>query len=212
MSRVLSRAFYARPTLQVAADLIGKVLVHRSADGATAGAIVEAEAYIGEDDPACHAAAGRTPRNEPLYGPPGHAYVYLNYGVHFLFNVVTEPDGHPAAVLVRALEPLDGVPLMRARRSGDRRGPIPDHELCRGPGALSRAMGIDLAQNRRDLCVEAWRGPCSTGDVYIEERGVRPASIRWTSRVGLSVGVERPWRCYVPGHRSVSRPPVRRKA
>ena len=94
----LPRSFYARPTLDVARDLIGKVLVHRSADGITAGAIVEVEAYIGESDPACHAAPGRTVRNQPLYGPPGFAYVYLNYGIHNLFNVVTERDGQPAAV------------------------------------------------------------------------------------------------------------------
>ena len=107
----LPRAFYARPTLAVAPDLLGKVLVHRTAAGRTAGIIVEVEAYIGESDPACHAAAGPTRRNAPLYGPPGHAYVYLNYGVHCLMNVVTEPDASPAAVLIRALEPLDGISI-----------------------------------------------------------------------------------------------------
>ena len=116
----LARAFYARPTLHVAEDLLGKVLVHRTRAGLTSGVIVEVEAYVGESDPACHAAPGPTTRNAPLYGPPGHAYVYLNYGVHYLVNVVTEPAGSPAAVLIRALEPVDGMPLMRKRRARSR--------------------------------------------------------------------------------------------
>src|SRR3954447_10154995 len=107
----LPRAFYARPTLDVARDLIGKVLVHDSPGGTTSGAIVEVEAYIGESDPACHAAPGPTLRNAPLYGPPGFAYVYLNYGIHNLVNAVTEAEGSPAAVLIRALRPLDGEGL-----------------------------------------------------------------------------------------------------
>src|SRR5687767_5543502 len=111
----LTRDFYDRPTLDVARDLIGKVLVHRRRDVVTSGIIVEVEAYIGESDPACHAAPGRTRRNAPLYGPPGRAYVYLNYGIHCLVNVVTEAQDSPAAVLLRALEPLDGIPAMRRR-------------------------------------------------------------------------------------------------
>jgi DNA-3-methyladenine glycosylase len=99
----LPRRFYARPTLDVAKDLLGKVLVHRTAAGLASGLIVEVEAYIGESDPACHAAPGPTKRNAPMYGPPGHAYVYLNYGIHYLVNVVTEPAGSPAAVLIRSL-------------------------------------------------------------------------------------------------------------
>src|SRR4029077_7764159 len=140
----LPRAFYTRPTLQVALDLLGKVLVHRTRAGMTSGVIVEAEAYVGESAPACHAAPGPTTRNAPLYGPPGHAYVYLNYGVHYLVNIVTEAKGAPAAVLIRALEPLDGIDLMRRRRARPRtaRGGIGTrsfsaHELCRGPGNVT---------------------------------------------------------------------------
>ncbi len=194
----LPKAFYDRPTLEVAADLLGKVLVHRASGRPTAGRIVEAEAYIGEDDPACHAAAGRTRRNAPLYGPPGLAYVYLNYGIHFLFNVVTEAEGRPAAVLIRALEPVEGLDVMRARRAADRRGrEVPDHELCRGPGSLTRAMGIALGDNLADL---------SGQRLFVEERGADPprASIAWTPRVGISSGTDRRWRCYVKGSAAVS--------
>src|SRR5438105_14842190 len=113
----LARSFYDRPTLDIARDLLGKVLVHNRRGVATSGAIVEVEAYIGESDPACHAAPGPTARNAPLYGPPGIAYVYLNYGIHYLVNAVTEAEGWPAAVLIRALEPLDGEALMRRRRA-----------------------------------------------------------------------------------------------
>jgi DNA-3-methyladenine glycosylase len=194
--RVLPRAFYARPTLVVAADLVGKVLVHRTPDGLTAGVIVEVEGYIGEDDLACHASKGRTPRNEPLYGPPGLAYVYLSYGVHCLFNAVTEADGKPAAVLVRALEPLEGLDLMRRRRAPDRAGGvIPDHHLCRGPGSLSSAMGISLAENRADLVRSA---------LSVEDRGIVPDAVAWSSRIGISAGLEHQWRCFVVGSKAVS--------
>ncbi len=113
----LSQSFYARPTLDVLEDLIGKVLVHDVRGRRPSGVIVEAEAYIGESDPACHAAPGPTQRNAPLYGPPGRAYVYLNYGLHYLVNAVTEAEGSPAAILIRALEPLEGIDLMRRRRA-----------------------------------------------------------------------------------------------
>ena len=142
----------------------------------TSGVIVEVEAYIGESDPACHAAPGPTRRNEPLYGAPGHAYVYLNYGIHCLANVVTEAQGSPAAVLLRALAPLEGVDVMRRRRAremkGRRRlaaGTPGDDELCRGPGNLTMAMGITLAENRVDL----------GGDrLFVEDRGVHAGADR----------------------------------
>ena len=200
----LPRSFYDRPTLTVAPELLGKVLVHRTREGVASGIIVEAEAYIGEDDPACHAAPGPTRRNQPLYGPPGIAYVYLNYGIHFLFNVVTEAAGRPAAVLVRALEPLEGLPLMRARRAPDRARRVPDHELCRGPGSVTKALAITLDDNRADLCAN--RG------LYLEERGREARPIAWSSRIGISVGTEHHWRCYVEGSPAVSGPSRRRTA
>jgi DNA-3-methyladenine glycosylase len=160
--------------------------------------IVETEAYIGESDPACHAAPGPTRRNEPLYGPPGIAYVYINYGIHFLVNAVTESEGHPAAVLIRALEPKEGIALMRRRRSTPRRSgnDIPVADLCRGPGNLSRALGIDLRQNRLDLTSSALR---------IEDQGERRRSLKWTRRIGLNVGVEQEWRVYAADSAAVSR-------
>src|SRR6476619_2842371 len=157
---VLPRDLYARPTLDVARALIGKVLVHDTRAGSASGIIVETEAYVGESDPACHAAPGLTARNAPLYGPPGIAYVYLNYGIHYLVNAVTESEGSPAAVLIRALEPHEGEALMRRRRArGTRRAAraFATAELCRGPGNLTRALGISLRQNRLDLTASALR-------------------------------------------------------
>ena len=195
---ILPRPFYARPTLVVARELIGKVLVHETRAGVAAGVIVETEAYIGESDPACHAAPGPTLRNAPLYGPPGIAYVYLNYGIHYLVNAVTEPEGCPAAVLIRALEPLDGEALMRRRRTrgaGRRAADLPAADLCRGPGNLTRALGISLKHNRLDLTRSALR---------IEDRALPPRDVIWGARVGISAGQEHPWRCSVAGSAAVS--------
>jgi DNA-3-methyladenine glycosylase len=197
------RAFYDRPTLDVARDLLGLVLVHNRRGIVTSGVIVEVEAYIGESDPACHAAPGPTRRNQPLYGIPGHAYVYLNYGIHCLVNVVTESHGSPAAVLIRALDPLDGVPVMRRRRARAMKGrrrmrgaaSLPVHDLCRGPGNLTMAMGITLAENRVDLLGER---------LYIDDRGVRAGEIAWGPRIGIRVGTESPWRAWIEGHPAVS--------
>src|SRR3954454_1092802 len=195
---VLPRDFYARPTLEVTRDLIGAVFVHDSAAGLASGVIVETEAYIGESDPACHAAPGRTGRNAPLYGPPGFAYVYLNYGIHYLVNAVTEPDGWPAAVLIRALEPLEGEPLMRRRRArgtGRAARAFTAAELCRGPGNLTRALGITLRQNLSDL---------TAGSLRIEDRGLPPREVAWTRRIGINVGVESEWRCVAVGSEAIS--------
>jgi DNA-3-methyladenine glycosylase len=201
----LRRDFYDRPTLDVARDLLGKVLVHRSRGATTSGAIVEVEAYIGESDPACHAAPGPTRRNAPLYGPPGFAYVYLNYGIHYLVNVVTEAEQQPAAVLIRALDPVDGIDVMRRRRSRAMKGRRPlsghklnVHDLCRGPGNVTMAMGITLAQNETDLL----------GDrLFIEDRGIEPTAIAWSERIGIRVGTDRLWRAYLSDSHAVSKHP-----
>ena len=206
--KTLPAEFYARPTLDVLRDLMGKVLVHDARGVRTAGVIVEAEAYIGESDPACHAAPGPTARNAPLYGPPGRAYVYLNYGIHSLVNAVTEEEGSPAAILIRALEPIDGLTAMRRRRHPGRRSPGGGgrgvrhvglqpgvSQLCRGPGNLTVALGIGLRHNRSDLT----RGP-----LIIEDRGIRAGKLAWSPRIGIRVGIDRRWRCYVEGNACVS--------
>lgn len=200
---ILPRDFYDRPTLEVARDLLGKVLVHRRGGVVTAGAIVEVEAYIGESDPACHAAPGPTRRNRPLYGPPGFSYVYLNYGIHCLANVVTEAEGSPAAVLIRALEPIDGTATMRRRRLRTGKGrraiaveALADAALCRGPGNLTMAMGITLEENELDLLGRR---------LFVEDRGLTVGTIAWGPRIGIRVGTDRPWRAWIAGHPAVSR-------
>jgi DNA-3-methyladenine glycosylase len=212
---ILPRRFYNRPTLDVARDLIGKVLVHETRRGLASGVIVEAEAYIGESDPACHAAPGPTARNAPLYGPPGIAYVYLNYGIHYLVNAVTEAEGWPAAVLIRALEPKDGIPLMRRRRAlrpfeslrvapsrveGRRNSghaELAVHDLCRGPGNLTKALGIDGKQNLLDLTGSALR---------IEDQNGPKRPVAWSRRIGINVGVEQEWRVSASDSPAVSGP------
>ena len=178
------------------------MLVHNRRGVRTSGVIVEVEAYIGESDPACHAAPGLTRRNAPLYGIPGHAYVYLNYGIHCLVNVVTEAHGSPAAVLIRALDPLDGIDVMRRRRARAMKGrtrrrasALATHDLCRGPGNLTMAMGITLAENRLDLL----------GDrLFVEDRGIAVGPIVWGPRIGIRVGTDTPWRAWIAGHPAVS--------
>lgn len=198
----LPRDFYDRPTLDVARDLLGSVLVHRHGSVVTSGVIVEVEAYIGESDPACHAARGRTKRNAPLYGPPGLSYVYLNYGIHNLVNAVTEPEAHPAAVLIRALAPLDGMATMRRRRLREMKGrrtasaaQLDEASLCRGPGNLTMAMGITLEEQQLDL---------SGARLFVEPGGMPVREIAWGPRIGIRVGTEQPWRGWIAGHPAVS--------
>ena len=182
----------------VTRELVGTVLVHETPAGLASGVIVETEAYIGESDPACHAAPGPTTRNAPLYGPPGMAYVYLNYGIHYLVNAVTEAEGWPAAVLIRALEPFEGEPLMRRRRAkgtGKRAAEYESVALCRGPGNLTRALGISLRQNLRDL---------TASDLRIEDAGLPAREVAWSRRIGINVGVEQEWRCYAVDSAAVS--------
>lgn len=186
--RVLPPSFYARPTLTVARELIGALLVHDAPEGRTVGRIVEVEAYIGKSDPACHAAAGLTARTAPLYGPPGRAYVYLNYGMHLLLNAVTEAEGQPAAVLLRALAPVEGEALMRVRRFGATDTGHETSGLGRGPGNLGRAMGVTRAMNGR---------PLSEGPLTIQWDEAPALEVVWTPRIGVAAGADRAWRCVV---------------
>lgn len=185
--RPLVRSFFARPTLVVARDLIGCVLVHDSPEGRTVGTIVEAEAY-GYDDPGSHANRGQTPRNAPMFEEPGHAYVYFTYGMHFCLNAVAHTPGVPGAVLLRAVEPLEGLDLMRQRRGAG----IKDRDLARGPGRLTQSFGLHRDHNRLELT----RKPLyiCMGERYPEE------AIIAGPRVGLgSTQDGRAWRYRVTG-------------
>lgn len=183
--------FYRRPVLEVAEALIGCVVTHRDCSGV----IVETEAYH-DSEPACHAYAGLTPRTETLFGPPGLAYVYLSYGVHALLNAVCEPEGVGAAVLIRALEPLDGVERMAERRGISAEQP---RGLCSGPGKLTQALGITLSDNRCDL----QRGP-----VVISGRPARFGDpvVQRDRRIGITKAAELPWRFCAAGSRFLSVP------
>ncbi len=190
----LRAEFYARPVVEVARELIGCVVEH----GATAGVIVETEAYH-EQEPACHAFVGLTPRTRVLFGPPGVAYVYRSYGIHALLNAVCEQPGVGAAVLIRALEPVQGVELMCERRGSFGARPPRAQDLCSGPGKLTQALGIDLAHNGGDLC----RGPVA---IYPRAAAWRDPEIVAGPRIGITKAVELPWRFCVVGNPHVSRP------
>ncbi len=192
----LERAFFARGTLEVARDLLGCQLVRVMEGQRVSGRIVETEAYIGEADEASHARPGRTRRNASMYGPPGHVYVYLIYGIHHCFNVVSESEGFPAAVLIRALEPQEGLEVMRRRRGGR-----PDHELTAGPGRLCEALDIDLRLDGADLCAPDSRLFLEAG-LSVPEKEVMAGS-RINVR-GSAATVSAPWRFYVRGNRHVS--------
>ena len=185
----MKRAFFVRPVLEVARDLVGCVVTH----GDTAGVIVETEAYH-HSEPASHAFVGVTPRTRTLFGPPGRAYVYFSYGVHSLLNAVCEPEGVGAAVLIRALEPLEGIDHMRERRGVDA-----VRQLCSGPGKLTQALGIGLELNDTDLL----HGPVMFGD---RPRAWRDVAIGVDKRVGITKAADLPWRFVAAGSRYVSRP------
>jgi len=149
-TEVLPRSFFERPSVQVAPELLGCVISHDTAEGRVTLVLVEVEAYAGEADPASHAFRGRTGRNAVMYGPPGHAYVYFTYGMHYCVNLVCEPEREASAVLLRAGRVIDGVPLARARRSGAARQPR-DLDLARGPARLCEALGIDRSHDGADV-------------------------------------------------------------
>lgn len=188
-----SDSFYARDTITVARDLLGRLLCHDSAEGFTAGIIVETEAYLSRDDPACHAARGITRRNAAMFGPPGSSYIYFIYGNHYCFNVVTAPQGVGEAVLVRALEPVAGLDLMKQRRRKKRLT-----ELAGGPGMLCQAMGITADLNGRSLQAHPlWI--CCGPEKYSR------APIELSPRIGISRGSDKLLRFYLHGNQFVSR-------
>lgn len=201
VSRPLPASFYARDTLVVARELLGCVLVRLAEDGSLLkGRIVEVEAYVGEEDKACHARAGRTPRTETLYGPPGLAYVYLTYGMHHMLNAVTEPEGRPAAVLIRAAEPLAGLDRMARARGLSRANGTDAHRLLSGPAKLCQALGLDLSHNRIAL-----RGPVLSiepGEPLPDARVARSARIGCES--AAAPWDTMPWRFYEAGSRFVT--------
>ena len=183
---ILSRKFYNRPTIEVARDLLGRVLVH----GETAGRIVETEAYLGLDDLAAHSSRGITPRTRVIFGPPGHAYVYFIYGMHECLNLVAEPDGEPGCVLIRALEPTTGLDTMRARRGRDK-----DRDLCSGPGKLTEAMDITRALNGIDV---------TRGQLTVHRGSAEKFDIETTPRIGIRNCAEWPLRFLIAGNRFAS--------
>ena len=189
--RKLNRSFYNRPTVEVARELLGKVIVYNSPLGRLSARIVEVEAYIGQEgDPACHAARGRTTRNEVMFGPPGHAYIYFIYGMYHCLNFVTEGCGFPAAVLLRAAEPVEGASLM-VRSPSDRHA----GRLLSGPGKFCRAFGLTREENGLDL---------TGGRLYLEHRFDRKISVGQTSRIGISQGKDHLWRFFDRDSNAVS--------
>ena len=193
MPRILPRSFYDRETETVAREMLGTILECRTDGGVASGIIVETEAYIGEHDPACHAAAGRTRRTEPLYGRPGLSYVYFIYGVHWCFNAVTRGEGLPSAVLVRAIQPVEGIELMRERRGPKVRGV----NLTNGPGKLCAALGIDGSMNAQSL---------QRGQIVIRE-GSRIADDRIVEgpRIGITKAADWPLRFYIRDNAWISK-------
>jgi DNA-3-methyladenine glycosylase len=183
MAKILSRRFFARPAPLVAVDLLGKILWHKTSEGIAAGRIIEVEAYLGEIDPASHAYRGPTPRTLMVWGKPGMAYVYLNYGMHYCLNIVAGKIGTPDCVLIRALEPIAGIPLMQKRRKTEAVA-----NLTSGPGKLTQALKINRSHNGADI---------TRGDLVIRQGEAIGAEIVVTSRIGISSAETAPLRFFV---------------
>jgi len=192
--RKLPRKFYNRPTIDVAIELIGCHLLCNTDGIKSGGMIIEAEAYIGEDDPACHAFRGRTTRNKIMYGPPGYLYVYFTYGNHFMLNVVTEIKGYPSAVLLRAMEPCYNIEKMAQRRGIDDL-----KNISSGPGKLATALSITTAENGRDLC---------SSNIYIKGPSSGKNEIWASPRIGIGqMGSDKLWRFFIKNHPHISSAP-----
>lgn len=197
---VLDRSFCARPPVEVAPELLNKLVVRP--DG-RAGRIIEVEAYNGGTDPASHAYRGRTARNATMFGPPGHLYVYLSYGIHWCANVVTGVEGEASAVLLRALEPVGGLALMRAARWKNQKRQT-DRDLCRGPGRLCQALGVDLSFDGADL-TGSGRSTGGSPQVWLADDGTAPPMLpARTGRIGVSAAADRQWRWTVQNHPGLS--------
>jgi DNA-3-methyladenine glycosylase len=191
MEEKLSRKFYNRATLQVAKELLGKYLVFKKNGKILSGKIVETEAYIGQGDKASHASRGKTKRNEVMFGPAGHAYIYFTYGMHHCLNFVTEKENFPAAVLIRALETQNGIEIMKKNRKTD-----VIENLTNGPGKLCMALGLDRKMNGIDLCSDI---------LYVEDRNEKKEKIISTPRIGINVEKDKKWRFYIKGNSFVSK-------
>lgn len=192
LSKKLDLDFYLQPTLKVAKNLLGKIVVRKIGKNILAGKIVETEAYIGENDPACHAFGGMTPRNKIMYLQGGHAYVYFTYGMHYCFNVVTEREGFPSAVLIRAVEPIEGIELMKKfRQTKD------IYNLTNGPAKFCQAFKIDKSLNGTSLL----------GDeiFIIESNDNLNFKIGRSSRIGIKSGLDKKWRFFIIGNPFVSK-------
>lgn len=190
-SKKLNRKFFAQPTLRVARKLLGKYLVLKQNGTLLSGKIVETEAYIGKDDKASHAYGRITSRNQIMYGPPGYAYIYFIYGNHFCLNFVTEKKGFPAAVLVRALEPSDGIEKMVKNRNSATK-----ENLTNGPGKLCQALGIDKKFNGQDV---------TSGFLFVEDRNEKVDHIESSIRIGVKEGNDKKWRFYITQNSHVSK-------
>jgi DNA-3-methyladenine glycosylase len=187
----LDHSFYNRPTLDVAVDLLGKIVIYKNSQVELGGRLVELEAYIGEDDPACHAFAGKTPRNTIMYGPAGYLYVYFTYGNHYMLNIVTEREGFPAAVLLRGLEPLYGIEQMKRNRQVEKLT-----DIASGPGKLAKALAITTEQKGLDI----------TGSKIYLLDDKTPANEIWCSpRIGLRDGRDKLWRFFIKDNQHVSK-------
>lgn len=189
---MLSRSFFDQKVEELANSLLGCELVHTTGEGTTAGIIVETESYH-ETDEASHSYKYRSARNDIMFGPPGHTYVYFTYGMHWCFNVVAEKEGIGAGVLIRALEPTQGIDLMQKRRGRNKL-----HELCSGPAKLVQAMGISKADYGR---------PLYRGNLYITKAGIRDFNIAFGPRIGISKAKDKPWRFWIKDNPFVSGQP-----
>ena len=193
----IKKNFYNRNTLKVAQDLLGKFLIRKIGKKTIAGKIVETEGYVGPNDLASHASRGKTTRTAPMFGPPGHAYVYLVYGLNYCFNIVTEKENYPAAILIRALEPTEGTDWMRRHRHT----PKDERSISNGPGKLCQALKIDKSLNNLDLADHT---------LWLEDRGlkIKPSEIIATKRIGVDYAGKyknKPWRFYLKGNPFVSK-------